>query len=429
MSVSDVRPTTIESIKRLAKTLKKADAISHHDALDLAAKRAGYECFHHARNQLTIAVAKPFPFQVFVTAYWDDGEGSKGRETRTIGLSVPLRDIAMRGKIAGYYRLRHFRIDADDHLESANDIVSQELAQMVVNEACRALFFMDVTGLRPGDGRGLKFRPVPNQDHTHYWTHKPTDAGVLADEPYYGERLLKERREWAADEKIYFSTTAIRLYNEGTDPYPMFFASNSKEALDAISRGIEESMHDLEPADRWAGESASYTPIFRSPAQLAGTSRKRQRPKPINFDVPTREALPYFATPFGGDVLWRPAAKMPMEVHKEVGDLINGLLDMEGSYDSPLQRLCFRLDTWLGFELNEVDALGESQTKIYNRGSAKTLLPKGTSSDQAFERIAALVLTHYPQCVPVRQFIRQLDSARASFNRTLSRKRVTAQKS
>lgn len=45
-------PSTLEGIKRLAKSIKKEKGIQHSDALNEAAKVAGYENFRHAQNKL-----------------------------------------------------------------------------------------------------------------------------------------------------------------------------------------------------------------------------------------------------------------------------------------------------------------------------------------------------------------------------------------
>jgi len=45
-------PKTLEGIKRLAKRIKREQAIPHHLALDQAARGSGYENFRHAQNEL-----------------------------------------------------------------------------------------------------------------------------------------------------------------------------------------------------------------------------------------------------------------------------------------------------------------------------------------------------------------------------------------
>ena len=40
-----IRPSTIGGIKRLAKQIKKAKSVPHHEALDIAARNAFFENF------------------------------------------------------------------------------------------------------------------------------------------------------------------------------------------------------------------------------------------------------------------------------------------------------------------------------------------------------------------------------------------------
>ena len=49
---SSVHPTTLPGIKRAAKAIKRERGISHAEALDAAAKAAGYQNFRHARNSM-----------------------------------------------------------------------------------------------------------------------------------------------------------------------------------------------------------------------------------------------------------------------------------------------------------------------------------------------------------------------------------------
>ena len=51
MSSIAVHPSTLEGIKRLAKSLKREQQIPHNKALDAAAVRAGYANFRHAQDR------------------------------------------------------------------------------------------------------------------------------------------------------------------------------------------------------------------------------------------------------------------------------------------------------------------------------------------------------------------------------------------
>ena len=53
MSSKEIRPSSIDGIKRLAKSIKVAQGIQHTEALDVAARAAGYQNYRHASNFLS----------------------------------------------------------------------------------------------------------------------------------------------------------------------------------------------------------------------------------------------------------------------------------------------------------------------------------------------------------------------------------------
>lgn len=52
MDYDHLRPKTLRGIKNLAKTLKKRDGIPHAQALEAAARQAGWDCYERARQAL-----------------------------------------------------------------------------------------------------------------------------------------------------------------------------------------------------------------------------------------------------------------------------------------------------------------------------------------------------------------------------------------
>lgn len=51
--LNELKPKTLDGIKNLATGIKKRDGIKHHEALELAAKQAGYQNYRHAQNVLS----------------------------------------------------------------------------------------------------------------------------------------------------------------------------------------------------------------------------------------------------------------------------------------------------------------------------------------------------------------------------------------
>jgi hypothetical protein len=52
-NLSELKPTTMEGIKSLAKQIKRAEGIGHTEALNKAAKQAGHENFAAANRMFT----------------------------------------------------------------------------------------------------------------------------------------------------------------------------------------------------------------------------------------------------------------------------------------------------------------------------------------------------------------------------------------
>lgn len=93
MSSEAIRPSTLDGIKRLAKSLKVERGIQHVRALDDAAQAAGFQNFRHASDALLTAASKaerPRPgYCTFLTAYWKDRDGEGGgRETFRLAVRV-----------------------------------------------------------------------------------------------------------------------------------------------------------------------------------------------------------------------------------------------------------------------------------------------------------------------------------------------------
>lgn len=52
MGYDHLKPRTLVGIKKLAKTIKKCDGITHAKALEVAARQAGWSSYSHACTEL-----------------------------------------------------------------------------------------------------------------------------------------------------------------------------------------------------------------------------------------------------------------------------------------------------------------------------------------------------------------------------------------
>jgi hypothetical protein len=206
------RPSTLEDIKRSAKSLKKQLCIKHYDALNIAAISAGFHNFKHAQNSLPSIsrckrpeAAKP-KYPVTFSASWEHyATKERGREQLTIDLSQPWNEIIQEKKL-GHYRNRHLcelfsGIDRQT-LALRTRFSCQSSARTGICGAARTFAFMEATGLKPmtsfrraypSDAAIKKINPnwvsgddprFPGQDHASYWMDPITRKCLIANEPY-----------------------------------------------------------------------------------------------------------------------------------------------------------------------------------------------------------------------------------------------------
>ena len=64
------QPKTEGGIKRLARQIKKSQNISHNEALNVAAKKAGFQNYKHAKNNLQGSTSNSKSYQLFLSVYW-----------------------------------------------------------------------------------------------------------------------------------------------------------------------------------------------------------------------------------------------------------------------------------------------------------------------------------------------------------------------
>lgn len=152
MSKTDIQPSSIEGIKRLAKAISKRDAISHSEALDTASQVSGFGNFQHARRSLgdRSAQASPARNVVYISTFWEDGQTrTSGRETIRVFISKPLDELIKPSQYQYAPKLGRFRRRASDHVVDKYRPDSARAALDIACGAARVLQFMDITGLQP----------------------------------------------------------------------------------------------------------------------------------------------------------------------------------------------------------------------------------------------------------------------------------------
>lgn len=430
MSTQSIRPSTLDGIKRLAKSIKVEQGVPHVRALDDAAQRAGFQNFRHAANVLRNAV-KPerarARHRIFLTAYWKDGEGEgSGRETLTIELSSPWGDLITPLQFRNHRALARFRAEGPDHLAREQLLSSQVDARRAVCAAARALHFIDATKLRPSRSHSRAFpggrstNAVPGRDHYSIWYDRETKRYLFADEPY--EIAIKgreqEREAWAkrhgfaiarpAWAGMYAPDAGSRLYLIADEGKGVPLAS-IVAALDALPVPIVE--------DGWNGESAPLLPPFVSPGAIDKGSQTKtglSTPRKPNGAHNTVRYVQTFVGPQR-----RPKGRMPIEAHAEVGRLLKSVLVScfyrKGVYNR-IDAIRSELDEWTQREYKDDELPNEQFFDLYYHESGLTLSRSLTEPErerhvESLVQARALLSTHYPDSPPLRSLFSKMEAA------------------
>jgi len=423
-----IKPSTLDGIKRLARSLKIERNIQHTLALDLAAQAAGFQNFRHARNELRTEPKTKHPplgHCIFLTAYWKDREES-GRETLAIWLSAPWSDLITPHQFQNHRALKNFLAEGPDHLARQYVHSTQTEARRSVCSAARTMQFMDATKLRPSKShsraypKGRSINAIPGCDHYSIWYDRETKRYLFADEPYEkaaNSRII-EREQWAQQHGfvivkpkwagMYAPDIGSRLYLiadsiKGIPLQPI------AAALDKLPTPIVEST--------WSGESAPMLPLYVSPGTLAKAVIAKNEPKTPRRSNSERNSVGYVRAFVGPQR--RPKARMSIEMHAEVGRLLKSvLLDTDhrkGVYNR-VNAIRSELDEWVQQEYSHAELPNEQFFELYYRDSGSTLSRSLTETKrkqhmESLAQVKKILSEHYPDCPPLRVLLKKTDAA------------------
>ncbi|TGG92477.1 hypothetical protein E4656_13465 [Natronospirillum operosum] len=429
MSSQTIQPSTVEGLKRLAKSLKTKRGLQYTKALDAAAQASGFHNFRHARNVLRSSPnveRSPLGQCIFLTAYWKDRNGGVGRETLTIWLSDPWNDLITPTQLQNHITLASFRTEGPDHLVREHLQSSKSAARRSVCAAARVMYFMDATKLRPSKSRSRPFpggrssNAVPGQDHYSIWYDRHTKRYLFADEPYEKavEDRAQEREIWAYEHGfaivktewagMYAPDIGSRLYliSDKTNGIPL---DPIAAALDNLPSPIVESA--------WDGESAPMQPFFVSPGTIAKAAAEKDKPKSPRKQDGQRNSLGYVQAFVGPQR--RPKGRMPIEAHAQVGRLLKSVLKdtyhRKGVYNR-VNAIRSELDDWAQLEYNHDELPNEQFFDLYYHESGSTFsraLPEADRERhvQSLAHATELLKEHHPDCPPLRSLLKKVDAA------------------
>lgn len=422
MATASIRPSTLGGIKQLAKKIRRERNISHSEALELASRQAGYENLVHAKRRLPVHGA-PTSFPVYLTVHWQDwpernGEATSsppcyraGRETLRVDLARPLCQVVTKHRVSRARGLSGFRMEYADHLEHLTNIQGQDRARDVLVSAARSLHFMEATGLQPvSTNRYASLQStmthLPGNDHLSHWFDPATAVYVCLDEPYRPAvmGLIPGRQRWLEQTGLQMVTPEWEgIYNAG-HCVPHLISSDTA-LLQRVTAAVAKAQ-PLPSPTTWPHETGLCGEDFVSPQRLADAKPRRPRPRPSWRNHKG-------ASPYGGAAgipsKWRPAKPMQLELHRELGHLLQQLVGFSWRVTQKLGTARSRLDEWSVLEHKHLN--NEVASDLYYGGRNIRFCTTDAERLDGLSKARALVGRGYDECKPRREILAIFDAA------------------
>ncbi len=427
MTNGQVQPSTLDGIKRLANQIKKSEGMRHHQALDVAAQAASYECFRHAQNMLSGAKHQSFRDQgqeLFLTIYWDDRDSpSIGRETLRIQLSKSLSELCPKSDWRNTRSLTWFRLVADDHLVSDDLSQSQEFARRMICSAVRELRFMEATGLRPSAEpymRGTDGDPadkLPRRDHVTRWKDPNSGQSIVVDEPYMDAIVDEDRQAWA-DHHNWHLAAAKWPGMYFPNHCSMFVATDASAGYDfeGLMRKIDAIPAPVTDED-WSGVSVRNHETFCSPLAITPNDKRRAKAKGTIYRFSSKTTVPLGH--YSPNNKRKPNAVMPIPSHQKVGRMLKAILHSSArpwSVYTRINTLRSELEDWLSFECGKEHLQGPEFFDVYYRDieDDDIYVQKASTPQGIIELLNAVkkeLEKFYPDCAPLRKSSQRIDTS------------------
>jgi len=431
MATENTRPTTLAGVKRLAKFIKQEQDIPYHDALDGAARKAGFQNFRHAQSVLGASACDQH--RVFLTFYWgkhDRSAGSisgpvvrSGRTTFEFLLPVPLKDLLPGKSLERTPYLNGFRLEAPDHLELRGDFYDKNEGVRMAEMAALALNFMAATGLR-APLESEMYRPYLNlskhPDHSSHWYDEESKCEVVLDEPY--RPMSQDEIDWAKDHGFYTVGVPWRgIYLAGYTPRLHAVSEAVLSRLVGKLVALEAWLKD----QKWTHNSDSYQSQFISPARVLSGKRKPPRIMPTPQGVERAGAVPCGDGMPGHRSLWRPARRMDLNKHLHIGPIMSSLwVSMSWNW-TRIGPIRSTLDAWFRNEYEETDLPKKELRRIYDL--PKPALISGTANQlTALADVRQTIVEGYQNCKPKRELLEEIDKVERWIRRTQAKQNAKA---
>ncbi len=432
----NVRPSSIDGIKRLATQIKKDKGLQHAAALDMAAKAASFENFTHARRSLSSqASLSASKNQLFITIYWRETKPYRqGRETLQVDLSKPLLKLCSKSELK-LARGLWGRLVAPDHIVHDTVAQSQEFARGEICKAVRTLRFMEATGLRPSDDYLAAYpdrhhdNKLPDSDHATDWYDPKNGQFVLVDEPYSPAVVSERRAAWAQQNGWHLQASKWPgIY------YPFscsfFVATDASSGYDfaGLMKKIDSLAAPLVSKD-WDGTSAPSHEVFASPMAKTPQDIRRARCKGTIIREASQTTTPYGA--FGHERR-KPRAKMPIPSHIEAGNMIKSVLASPHkpySVNRRMDSVRSTLEDWMSNEIRRDELDGPEFFDVYYHDADETgpIAEASKTSEgliRILEELKVKLSAHYPDCSPLRQQVGKIETSIKIISRYIEKRKA-----
>ena len=420
-TIPDVRPSTLDGIKRKAKSIGRKTKIPHLAALDVSARHSGFENFHHARKAFESGQERNQLHSIFLSAYWHDTStkpSSAGLETLEIQLPKPLSSLLSKHQCSYAQNLQGFFVECSDHLEMRGNASSLDRAKELLIRAALALQFIEATGLHPVTTKLQRkamelLDKLPSCDHVSRWISTSEDW-VALDEPYSHvtrQPYLGTREAWVTESNIHWAKP-----NWGGLYYPgnavPHILSNNIDLLQKTFAVVERlSENTLKKDGQWALLTQEYYSQFVSPARKS--TAKKRKPRPGTTYGFSKNAVEYQRSA-GYPSRWRPDQIMSLENHKEMGRVFKRLYFSDTPYTAhaKLKELQSELEDWMFSEYRHENRSDVDVDVYYGGNDIKSYLGT-TEMVNAIDHLRAILESTYLDSKPLRDHLRKLELARS----------------
>lgn len=351
MNIETITPTTVDGIKRLARRRRKEQGMPLHQALDLAARQAGFPDFIAAQRRLSAADSF---LNVRITAHFSEN-GARRTLVAHVKLNQGLRSLARSGKAVFGWHSAEMRLLAEDHLALWLGRRPETVARHDVGRTARRLQFIDATGLRASTasiyGRSMKVVTprLPSQDHMRHWRDPERKAVIMMDEPYgYADETGAERGAWARTHGF-----VIRRLDWGGIYMPKGGGVCDLIAREADATVLDAVIGKIGRAAPCFSEEGDAVTVYDgvhdapTPGELAEREAKARR------NAAPRPAARHGASISYGEKGRRPAGALPLERHAQIGRLLHQVRSVvlwRRSALNPVDALGLLLENWASLE-------------------------------------------------------------------------------